>query len=101
GAVIVAPTGYSNVAGNFVATNAGQYVYETSNGSTLSVASGSDADPSGTVLNPGTTTGDHLVGGLGSDVLAYNGGAGNTYNGGMGLALNGSPTEAGTGKGVG
>ena len=95
GSVIVAPTGYANVAGNFIANSAGQYVYETANNATLSVASGSDADQSGTVLNLGATSGGHEVGGLGSDVLVYNGSS-NTYNGGIGFVIGGTPTEAGT-----
>jgi hypothetical protein len=95
GSVIVAPTGYANVAGNFIANSAGQYVYETANNATLSVASGSDADQSGTVLNLGATSSGHEIGGLGSDVLVYNGSS-NTYNGGIGFAIGGTPTEAGT-----
>jgi hypothetical protein len=95
GSVIVAPTGYANVAGSFSASTAGQYVYETANNATLAVTSGSDADQSGTVLNLGGTTNGHEVGGLGSDVLVYNG-SGNTYNGGIGFMVNGAPTEAGT-----
>jgi hypothetical protein len=95
GSVIVAPVGYHNVTGNFIAATAGQYVYETANNATLSVASGSDADASGTVLNLGGTTGGHETGGLGSDVLVYNG-SNNTYNGGTGFVIGGTPTEAGT-----
>jgi hypothetical protein len=95
GSVIVAPTGYANVAGDANVSAAGAYVYETANNATLSVVAGSDADASGTVLNLGGTSGGHEIGGLGSDVLVYNG-TGNTYNGGTGFVISGTPTEAGT-----
>ena len=101
GLVLIAPTGYTNdssgAGGTFLATSAGQYVFENPGnpGVTLGVTPDMAADQTGAVLNLGSNTG-HEIGGLGSDVLVDNGVAGVTYNGTAGMVINGAPTENGT-----